>query len=211
MFHVEHRQRRYDELETVLGIVIDTQQRGALDRFEVWLAEEAIPAGGLGPSEVDRLFDRHMADSLMFQSGLPDDARAVVDIGGGVGLPSIPLAIVRPDLSFTLVDRAQRRTDLAGRASRILGLENFSIVTDDVTHLDSLWDVALFRASLPIPDAADALSHCIRPGGTGLLAVSRQHARPNMPIAPDGITFALSREGDHALVSPFWLLEMRFS
>jgi 16S rRNA G527 N7-methylase RsmG len=210
MFHVKHRTDRFDAISEWLGVGIDETQRTALLRYELWLEEEAMPAGGIGPAEGDRLFDRHIADSMAFLPGIPQDARTVVDIGGGVGLPSIPLAIIQPDLEFALVDRSLRRTDLATRAIRILGLTNYSVLTEDAYALEPTYDVALFRASLPIGQAVEALRYCLRRSGTGLLAVSRQFEEPAIPSEPEGITFTLSREGDRALASPFWLLKMRF-
>ena len=198
-------------MEDWLGIDLDVDQRAALTRFEQWLGEEAVPAGGLGPAEVDRLFDRHILDSLAFLKGFPRKVGDVIDAGGGVGLPSIPLAIVRRDVTFTLVDRSRRRTDLAARAARIVGLANYSVKVVDAHDLDPFYDVALFRASLAIPLAADVVLSSIKPSGVGLLAVSRQRERPTVPSAPEGITFALSREGDRILTSPFWLLTMRYS
>lgn len=211
MFHVEHRTQQFDGIEEWLGIGLSGEQRAKLLRFELWLEEEAIPAGGVGPGEIDRLFDRHLADSLAFLTGFPGDAVSAIDVGGGVGLPSIPLAIVRPDLAFTLVDRSRRRSDLAARASRILGLTNYSTRTQDVTNVEPEFDVALFRASLAIREAASLLSRCTKPAGTGLFAVSRQADRPDIPSAPEGIIFALSHEGDGILETPFWLLNMQFS
>ena len=209
MFHVEHGHEAFDAIGNWLGIELDSGQRAMLIRFERWLGEEALPAGGIGPSERDRLFDRHIADSLSFQVGIPSDAREAVDVGGGVGLPSIPLAIVRPDIEFTLAERSRKRSELASRAARILGLGNFLARVADVSALDPTYDVALFRASLPIAPAAEALSGIIKSTGTGLLAVSRRLERPSLPNAPDSVTFAMSREGDGILESPFWLLTMR--
>lgn len=209
MFHMEHGQAAFDVIGDWLGIDLDSGQRAALIRFERWLAEEALPAGGIGPSERNRLFDRHIVDSLAFQIGIPPDASIAIDVGGGVGLPSIPLAIVRPDLEFVLVERSRKRSELALRASRILGLENYSVTTADVSVVESAYDVALFRASLPIAQAGDALSGIVKPAGTGLFAVSRRSERPSLPNAPDNVTFAMSREGDGILESPFWLLTMR--
>ena len=198
-------------MEKWLGIALDTDQRVALTRFEQWLGEEALPAGGLGPGEADRLFDRHILDSLAFLVGFPGEVTTAVDVGGGVGLPSIPLAIARPGVTFTLVERSRRRAELAARAARIVGLSNYSARAMDVHELDPSYDVALFRASLPISLAAGALVTCITPSGAGLLGVSRRRDRPTVPSAPEGITFALSREGDRVLESPFWLLKMRYS
>ena len=210
MFHVEHGSETLDAVERWLGVPISSSQWDSLLRFERWLEQEAVPAGGVGPAEGKRLFDRHIVDSLAFQKGIPERAETAIDIGGGVGLPSIPLAIVRPDIRFTLIDRSQRRTDLASRAARILGLTNYSVLTMDVSHGEPTSDVALFRASLPILPAAEALPRCVAPSGVGLFAVSRHTERPSLPNAPEGITFALSHEGDGVLVSPFWLLTMRY-
>ncbi len=208
MFHVEHGTEAFDALERWLNIELDPHQRTMLVRFEQWLAEEAVPAGVIGRGEVDRLFDRHIADSLVFLRGLPGDAETVADVGGGVGLPSIPLAIARPGTSFTLIDRSQKRTDLAVRAARILGLGNYTVRTIDVSMESVLHDAAVFRASLPVIQAAGVLTRCLKPGGLGLLAVSRQVDEPAIPSAPDGITFVLSCEDDGVLDSPFWLLRM---
>jgi len=209
MFHMEHGQAAFDAIGDWLGIQLDAGQRAALIQFEAWLGEEAIPAGGIGPSERDRLFDRHMVDSLAFQVGIPSDASIVIDVGGGVGLPSIPLAIVRPDVQFALVERSLKRSELAMRASRILGLENYSVTTADVSVVEPEYDVAVFRGSLPIAHAAESLSGIVKPDGTGLFAVSRRSEQPSVPNAPDNVTFAMSREGDGILESPFWLLTMR--
>lgn len=211
MFHVEHGPEVFDVVEEWLGLELDDGQRLALLRYEQWLGDEAIPAGGIGPGEGDRLLDRHILDSLTFLAGFPEEVASAVDVGGGVGLPSIPLAIVRPETEFTLVDRSARRTDLAARAVRILGLENVGVEAKDVSALAPTFDVALFRASLPIQTAAMALNNCLQPLGTGLFAVSRHSDRPELPSAPEGITFSLSLEGDRVLASPFWLLKMRYS
>jgi 16S rRNA (guanine527-N7)-methyltransferase len=208
MFHVEHADGTFEALEDWLGVTLGEHQREQLLAFEDWLRVEALVAGGIGPHEKDRLFDRHVADSLAFLTGYPQAAQRVVDVGGGIGLPSIPLAIARPDTELMLVDRSQRRTDLARRAARILGLENYSVLTGDASMIEPVHDIALFRASLPVTDAAAILPSCITPGGVGLFAVSRRSERPSLPSAPVGITFALSREGEGTLSSPFWLLAM---
>jgi 16S rRNA (guanine527-N7)-methyltransferase len=199
----------YEAVALWLGITLDRGQRNLLRRFEQWLEGEAESGGGIGPHEAERLFDRHIADSLAFLKDFPVDVKTVIDVGGGVGLPSIPMAVARPDIEFTLVDRSRRRTDLAIRAVRILGLNNLSIETRDASDVSETFDVTTFRASLPILQAAEVFRRCGKPLGTGLFAVSRQHEVPSIPSAPHGITFALSSEGGRILDSPFWLLRMR--
>jgi 16S rRNA (guanine527-N7)-methyltransferase len=183
---------------------------GRLERYGRWLVEEAQRAGGIGPREHERVADRHVADALMFLTGVPPDAVTLLDVGSGVGLPGIPIAIARPNLAITLLDRSLRRTDLASRAVRILGLDNVSVVTGDAAALrPQQYDVFAFRASLPPLAAADVVLRCSRESGLGLLAVSRSVDRPAIVPAPEGVEFTLTSEGVEVLDSPFWLLRMR--
>ncbi|MGI9641910.1 MAG: 16S rRNA (guanine(527)-N(7))-methyltransferase RsmG [Acidimicrobiia bacterium] len=196
-----------------LDVAVTTQQIGDLDRYGQWLIDEAIPAGGLGPAEAPRVFDRHIADALMYIHGIPRGARTVVDVGSGVGLPGIPIAIVMPDIAMTILDRAERRTWLAKRAVRILSLDNALVVTGDaerpIPGLSEPFDAALFRASLPISQAAAAFRAMTTVGGVGLVGVSRLAERPDIPEPPPGVDFSLTAEESLVLDSPFWLLRMR--
>lgn len=186
----------------------------ALARYRRWLIDEAIPAGGLGPNEEFRLFDRHLADSLMYLRGVPDSETSMVDVGSGVGLPGIPVAIGRPRSRVTVLDRAERRTVLARRAVRVLALDNVDVVTRDINQAGTpqekdVFDVALFRASLPIPQAAVAFRAIASDVGIGLLGVSRLPEPPEIPDPPPGVHFTLTAEESSVLDSPFWLLRMR--
>jgi 16S rRNA (guanine527-N7)-methyltransferase len=194
-----------------LGIDISPQQRSLLEQFEGWLVTEAQTGGGLGPREHLRVFDRHIADSLGFLRGLsgtPDPGR-LVDVGSGVGLPGIPLAIMLPTTHVTLLDRSGRRVELARRATRVLGLHNVETVQADVNAVDQVFDVVTFRASLPIVEATMAFLACSSPGGIGLVGVSRRDAAPQIPAHPAGVGYALTAEGMGVLDSPFWLLRMQ--
>lgn len=126
--------------------------RAALDRYADWLRTEALPAGGVGPGEPDRLSERHIADSLLFAGVWERDwLGPVCDVGTGVGLPGIPLALAHPMREFVLIDRAGRRVDLARRAVRVLGIDNVRIERADLADLDLTGFTVVARASLPPP------------------------------------------------------------
>ena len=198
-------------LDRWLGLVPTPQQIERLERFEHWLRTEAVVAGGIGPAEIPRLRDRHLLDSLAYVAGITDHTAAIVDVGSGTGLPGIPLAIALPEATVTLVDRSQRRIDLARRAIRILRLDNVETSVIDVRRVERSWDVAVFRASLPIPEAAATVPTITGPTGHGLLGVSRRPEPPSLPPPPPGIAFDLADVGDPVLDSPFWLLTMHRS
>ncbi len=72
--------------------------------------------------DVDRLIARHLLDSLSVLPWL--QGPLVMDLGTGAGLPGIPLAIARCDLSFTLVDRSERKIRFLTQVVGELGLAN---------------------------------------------------------------------------------------
>jgi 16S rRNA (guanine527-N7)-methyltransferase len=202
-----------EAIEQWLGLSLDGQQRERLVRYQQWLAEEALPAGGIGPGESERLFDRHIADSLAFLAGMNGSVRTVVDVGSGVGLPAIPIAIARPELEVTIVDRSERRTSLASRALRILGIDNVHTQAVDAADVTAQFDVVTFRASLRVGPAVEAFLRLAEPGGTGLFALSRSHVDPtdakSLPAAPEGTIFSIVSEGAAVLISPAWFLRMQ--
>lgn len=56
-------------------------------------------------------WDRHILDSLTLVPQLAhlESGGRVLDVGSGGGLPGIPIAIARPDLSLTLLDATQKK------------------------------------------------------------------------------------------------------
>ncbi len=142
-----------------------------LDRYARWLEEEAATAGGIGPHEVDRIELRHIADSLAFAGGWITPPATALDIGSGVGLPGIPLAIAFPSVSFTLLDRSGRRTELAQRALRVLGIENASVVQAEISRHSGLYDAILMRAALRPGAVGEEISRLLRVDGVAVIGL----------------------------------------
>lgn len=78
------------------------------NRFAELLAVHGVERGLIGPREVDRLWERHLLNSVAIAECVPEGA-SVVDVGSGAGLPGIPLAIARPDLKVILLEPMARR------------------------------------------------------------------------------------------------------
>jgi 16S rRNA (guanine527-N7)-methyltransferase len=205
------RQHELDKVGDWLGIEWSSEQRRLLSRYQQWLLDEAMPAGGIGPGEAPRLFDRHIGDALAFLRLIDEDASTLIDVGSGVGLPAIPIAIARPSLAVTLLDRSERRTGLSARALRILGIGNVDIRTMDATEIEGVFDITTFRAALRIEDAALAYQRLATPGGSGIFAWSRLKHPKSPPPPPAGTIFSLVSEGAGVLDSPAWLLRIQRS
>ncbi len=99
-------------------------------RYAELLATDGVIRGLIGPREAPRIWDRHLLNCAAVSQLVPN-AASITDVGSGAGLPGIPLALARPDLTVVLVDSLARRTafldeavpalDLAGRVSVVRG------------------------------------------------------------------------------------------
>jgi 16S rRNA (guanine527-N7)-methyltransferase len=65
----------------------------------------------------------HFLDSLVPARLIPPEA-AMLDIGSGGGFPGIPLKVILPKLSVTLIDASRKKTSFLKHVIRTLKLEN---------------------------------------------------------------------------------------
>lgn len=180
----------------------DDQQIELMSRYGHWLATEGWRAGGIGPKERDRIDLRHLADSVIFATCLPDSVGQVWDLGSGVGLPGIPLAICLPETRFVLVDRSGRRSDLMRRIIRILDLPNCQVWQEDIGQLWGSPDAIVSRASLP-PDQLRAVAEqYLGPGGVAVVGGSWRDR-------PEEIGWTTVEIPPFVLDRSVWLLIMR--
>ena len=179
--------------------------RSMLQRMETyadWLRTEGIVAGGIGPAEADRVEERHIADSLLFASQIPPGTGSVWDLGSGVGLPGIPLAIVHPEIEFRLIDRSARRIGLLRRVIRILDLTTCQVEeTESARHTGSV-EVIVTRATLPAEEMTKVGKRLLDPNGVVIMGGSWQ----KRPQHEGWETVEIPSE---VLDQPIWLLIMR--
>ena len=96
------------------------------------------------------IIDKHYIDSLLAMELVPVGAR-VLDLGCGPGFPSIPLAIMRPDLEITALDSTSKKIDFVQKSAEILQLSNLKGVSgraEDAKLRKNLgkYDVVVSRA-----------------------------------------------------------------
>lgn len=74
-------------------------------------------------TDPDKIILNHYADCCTLASRLKKGA-SVIDVGCGAGFPSLPLAIVRPDLKILAVDSTAKRVSYVDETAKMLGLNN---------------------------------------------------------------------------------------
>lgn len=198
MFHVKH----VEAAARFAGLELGDERMARLLVYRDWLATEARRAGAIGPGEISRIERRHIADSLLFASQFDPSSARVVDLGTGVGLPGVPLAVALPDTRFTLVDRSRGRVDLLRRVIRILELENCEVVRDQIEHLSMQVGVVVARGSLPPHELTPVVSRLLKRGGVAVVGGSWRET-------PSQVGWETIRIPRDVLDRRVWLLMMR--
>lgn len=101
----------------------------------------------LNLTRVERLeeaVERHYAESLFLAGHLPAGALRIVDIGSGGGFPGIPVAVVRPESSVTLVESHQRKAVFLREATRRMA--NVCVLAKRAEDVKNGFDWAISRA-----------------------------------------------------------------
>lgn len=121
-------------------------------------------------TDPDKIILNHYADCATLASQLKKGAE-VVDIGCGAGFPTLPLALVRPDLKILAVDSTAKRIGYVAESAALLGLEN---VTAQVARAEDLgrdpafrerFDYATARAVAELRTLSELCLPLVRVGG----------------------------------------------
>lgn len=123
---------------------------GGLKQYVDVLLDRGIEWGLLGPREGERVWQRHVGNSLALLDVLPQGV-FVADVGSGAGLPGLPIAIARPDLQVCLVEPLLRRSQFLELAVAELGLaDRVSVVRARAEEISERFDVVTCRAVAPL-------------------------------------------------------------
>ncbi|MCA1771821.1 MAG: 16S rRNA (guanine(527)-N(7))-methyltransferase RsmG [Halomonas sp.] len=142
---------RLDEGLSALGTPITVQQRdqllGLLALLHKWNRTYNLTA----VRDVNDMVSRHVLDSaavLPFIGGA-----TLLDVGAGPGLPGLVLAILKPELSVTLLDSNGKKVRFQRQAVMELGLSNVTPVQARVEQFnDSTFDQVISRAFASLVD-----------------------------------------------------------
>ncbi|MFJ6617551.1 16S rRNA (guanine(527)-N(7))-methyltransferase RsmG [Kitasatospora sp. NPDC091335] len=156
-------------------------------RYTELLATAGVQRGLIGPREVPRLWDRHVLNCAVLAELLPSGI-TLCDVGSGAGLPGIPVALVRPDVSVTLLEPLLRRTTFLEEVVRELGLDNVTVLRGRAEEMVGKLavDVVTARAVAPLERLAGWGMPLLRPHGQ-MLALKGDSAEQELADSRAGL------------------------
>lgn len=138
-----------------------------------------------------QVISHHLLDALAI---LPHvGAGPLLDVGSGGGLPGIPLAIARPDLSVTLVDTVQKKATFLQQAAIELELKSVAVHHARVEEMRGQYAQISSRAFAELARFVSLTRHLLAPGGRWLAMKG---------ALPDGEFKALPAGGEVAAIIP---------
>src|SRR3954464_8206573 len=97
---------QHDQLSRYIDLLLEANRRMNLTRIADRAAAEV----------------QHVGDGLTVLPYLPKEAHRLVDVGSGGGVPGIPLAVARPDVSVVLVEATGKKAAFLAETAKALGL-----------------------------------------------------------------------------------------
>ncbi len=113
---------------------------------------------------------KHFLDSVMGEGLFPEES-SVAEVGSGAGFPSVPLKIIREDLSFTLIESTRKKCDFLSAVVDKLDLKGVKILNvraEDAGRGEETrekFDVCCARAVARLNTLAEYCMPLVKKGG----------------------------------------------
>lgn len=142
-------------METILKYFKDLtpDQIDKLSKLEELYLDWNSKINVISRKDISELYIRHVLHSLAiakfirFKSGTK-----IVDVGCGGGFPGIPLAILFPEVQFTLVDSIGKKITVVNEVASALELNNVKGINERAEKLNDRFDFVISRAVTAFPD-----------------------------------------------------------
>ncbi len=152
-------QKKLDSLLAAAGIELPDQQKQQLLGYVGMLDKWNKAYNLTSVRDPQQMLVRHILDSIVVNPHL--QGSRFIDVGTGPGLPGIPLAIVRPDAHFTLLDSLGKRVRFLRQVQHELGLNNIEPVQSRVEAFpaEPPFDGVISRAFASLQDMLSWCHH----------------------------------------------------
>lgn len=191
-------------MQTYDEITDNPERAAAFNRYAEMLRERNEKINLTAITEPEEVKVKHFLDSCSAAELLPGGA-SVLDIGSGAGFPGLPLKIVRPDLTVTLLDSVNKKVAFVNDVVAELKLSGATAVharIEDFPHKGE-YDAVVSRAVAELSTLAEYALPFVKIGGA-FIAYKSEKAESEAEAAASAITLlgGRIREIREAFVAP---------
>ena len=162
-----------------LSSLVNKESVSTFYKLTIRMLEENEKYNLTAITDIDKVILNHYADCVMISSKIKKGA-SIIDVGCGAGFPTLPLAIVRPDLKIYAVDSTAKRVNYVATTAEMLSLSNVTAITaraEDLSRgeLRESFDYATARAVAELRVLAELCLPFVKRGGQ-MLAMKGKNA-----------------------------------
>lgn len=150
-----------------VGVEVSDDLAALILKYLILLNKWSARINLVGTVDEREIVSRHIVDCLAVLPHIPAQARRLVDVGSGAGLPGAIIAMFRSELEVTALEPIHKKHAFLNALRRELPLPSFQ---PRATRMDELikepgfhrFDVAVSRATFALPEwlaAARSLVH----------------------------------------------------
>jgi 16S rRNA (guanine527-N7)-methyltransferase len=122
-----------DHVKDAIGIELSEVQEKQFEQYFQFLVEYNQITNLTRIVEKEEVYYKHFYDSLLIATTMDmNEVTSICDMGSGAGFPSLPLKIIYPHLSVTIVDSLNKRITFLEQLIKLIDLKRVSLVHDRV-------------------------------------------------------------------------------
>ncbi|MBS4027345.1 MAG: 16S rRNA (guanine(527)-N(7))-methyltransferase RsmG [Ignavibacteriales bacterium] len=164
---------------------IDEIKFSHLEKYVALLLEENQKVNLISRKDAKNVWEQHILHSLAlvldssparsesgeFRGNDKWNGKRIIDIGTGGGLPGIPIKILLPDISLTLLDSIQKKIHCVQRIVNDLKLNNVNVICGRAEEIGKQkefsrqYDIVVSRAVAPLVDLVNWSKLFLKKGG----------------------------------------------
>ncbi len=142
--------------------ILNAEQKDRFERmaevYRVWNEQINV----ISRKDIGEINIRHILHSLSIAKLIKfKPGTKVVDVGCGGGFPGVPLAVLFPEVSFTLVDSIGKKIKVVNEVAAALDLKNVVGIHSRSEPIEMKFDFVVSRAVTAFPDFVKQTRHLI--------------------------------------------------
>ncbi len=124
-----------------------------LETLGILLKEYNQKVNVISRKDIDNVYKHHILHSLSIIKWIDfKPSTTILDLGTGGGLPGLPIAILRPECYFHLIDARRKKLDIVQEIVNQLEIKNVKITHTRAEDLNTNYQFVISRAVTNLPD-----------------------------------------------------------